>query len=129
MKRELVITSEPINEAALVSKRRMSARAGAVVYFVGVVRGVEAGQPIQALEYEAFQKMVVHQFNLLFDTLEKRWPVESVRLAHRVGLVRVHEPALWVEIIAPHRAEALAACKWLIDELKRVAPIWKTPKE
>lgn len=100
---------------------------GAVVDFLGVVRGSEAGETISAIEYEAFEPMVVRQFNLLFDEMAKRWPVESVRLVHRVGVVKVNEPSLWVEIIAPHRGEAFAACQWLIDEMKRVVPIWKKP--
>lgn len=127
MKRQLTITSEPIHEAALIAQRQMSAGTGAVVDFLGVVRGSEAGETISAIEYEAFEPMVVRQFNLLFDEMAKRWPVESVRLVHRVGVVKVNEPSLWVEIIAPHRGEAFAACQWLIDEMKRVVPIWKKP--
>ncbi|HOP99035.1 MAG TPA: molybdenum cofactor biosynthesis protein MoaE [Verrucomicrobiota bacterium] len=103
----------------------MSPEMGAVVCFLGVVRGSEEGTSIAAIDYEAFEKMAVHQFNLLFDEMEKRWPVESVRLVHRTGVVKVNEPSLWVEVIAPHRGEAFAACQWLIDEMKRVVPIWK----
>jgi molybdopterin synthase catalytic subunit len=77
------------------------------------------------LEYESFQRMAEHQFNLLFDEMEKRWPIESVRLVHRLGRVEVSHPSLWVEVVAPHRGEAFAACQWLIDEMKRVVPIWK----
>jgi len=57
--------------------------------------------------------------------LNKRWPVEVRPLVHRVGLVKVNEPSLWVEVIAPHREAAFATCQWLIDEMKRVVPIWK----
>ena len=127
MNRLLTISTEPISEAALISCREMSVGVGAVVNFLGVVRGSEDGKSISAIEYEAFEKMVTHQFNLLFDEMEKRWPIESVRLVHRVGLVRVNEASLWVEIVAPHRGEAFAACQWLIDEMKRTLPIWKTP--
>jgi len=129
MKRSLEITTEPIDEVARLSRRRMSNSTGAVVYFLGVVRGTEGGDDISALEYESFQTMAEHQFNVLFDELEKRWPVESVRLVHRVGVVKVNEPSLWVEVVAPHRQEAFAACQWLIDEMKRVVPIWKKPVE
>jgi len=125
--RQLVITAEPINETALLSARKPSSGMGAVVNFLGVVRGSEDGQTISAIEYEAFEKMVTHQFNLLFDEMEKRWPIESVRLVHRIGVVKVNEPSLWVEVVAPHRGEAFAACQWLIDEMKRVVPIWKNP--
>ncbi|MDB6124377.1 MAG: molybdopterin converting factor, large subunit [Pedosphaera sp.] len=127
MKRQLTINTDPIDEAALVPQRVMSSGMGAAVYFTGVVRGMEESEEIQGIEYEAFQKMVDHQFNLLFDEMEKRWPLESVRLVHRLGWVKVNEPSLWVEIIAPHRGEAFAACRWLIDEMKRVVPIWKKP--
>jgi molybdopterin synthase catalytic subunit len=127
MKRELTITTELIHEAALLAQRTMSHGMGAAVYFLGVVRGTEGNASISALAYEIFQRMAEHQINLLCDELAKRWPVESVRLVHRVGLVKAGEPSLWVEVIAPHRAEAFAACQWLIDEMKRVAPIWKKP--
>jgi molybdopterin synthase catalytic subunit len=112
MKRQLTITSEPIDEAALISQRQISAGMGAVVNFLGVVRGSEEGKAISAIQYEAFEKMVTHQFNLLFDEMAKRWPIESVRLVHRLGVVQVNEPSLWVEIVAPHRGEAFAACQW-----------------
>jgi molybdopterin synthase catalytic subunit len=123
--RQLTITTTPIDEAALISGRAASGGMGAAVNFTGLVRGSEEGKVIQAIEYEAFQKMVERQFGLLFDEMEKRWPVESVRLVHRIGVVKVNEPSLWVEVIAPHRGEAFAACQWLIDEMKRVVPIWK----
>jgi len=127
MKSQLIITTEPIDEAALVEQRTMSSETGAAVCFVGVVRGTEGTESISALEYEAFQRMAEHQINLLFEEMGRRWPVESVRLVHRVGVVKVSEPSLWVEVGGRHRGEAFAACQWLIDELKRVAPIWKKP--
>ena len=127
MKRELTITTEPIHEAALLAQRAMSAGMGAAVYFLGVVRGTEGKAAISALDYETFQRMAEHQVSRLFDEVARRWPIESVRLVHRVGLVKVGEPSLWVEVIAPHRGEAFAACQWLIDEMKRLAPIWKKP--
>jgi molybdopterin synthase catalytic subunit len=127
MKRQLTITSEPIDEPVLVGQRTMSAGMGAAVYFAGVVRGTEGDSTIEAIEYESFQKMAEHQFGLLFEEMEKRWPIESVRLVHRLGVVKVNEPSLWVEVVAPHRGEAFAACQWLIDEMKRVVPIWKKP--
>ena len=127
MKRFLLISAAPIDEAALTAQRVMSYGMGAVVCFSGVVRGQESGAAIAAIDYEAFVPMAERQFQLLFDEMEKRWPVESVRLVHRLGVVRVNEPSLWVEVIAPHRGEAFAAAQWLIDEMKRVVPIWKKP--
>ena len=127
MQRQLTITAEPIQEALFLAQRTMSDGMGAAVCFTGVVRATEKDRPIQAIEYEAFQLMASHQFNLLFDEMERRWPIESVRLVHRIGVVKINEPSLWVEVIAPHRSEAFAACQWLIDEMKRVVPIWKKP--
>jgi len=127
MERQLTITLDPIDEAALLQERKMSTGMGAAVYFLGVVRGEEDCQAITALKYEAFQKMAEHQFNLLFDGMAKRWPIESLRLVHRIGVVKVNEPSLWIEVIAPHRGDAFDACQWLIDEMKRVVPIWKKP--
>jgi molybdopterin synthase catalytic subunit len=127
MHRWLQLTTNPIDEQALGDSRKYSEGMGAVVYFLGVVRGTEAGAALSALDYEAFHQMAEHQFNLIFEQIESRWPIESVRLVHRLGIVPVNEPSLWVEVIAPHRPEAFAACQWLIDEMKRVVPIWKKP--
>ena len=129
MKRQVRISTEAINEAALQAERKASGGAGAVVYFAGLVRGIEAGAAIEGLEYESFQRMAEHQFELLLDEMERRWPIESVRLVHRIGFVKVNEASLWVEVIAPHRGEAFSACQWLIDEMKKVVPIWKRAQE
>jgi len=128
MQRTLILTNDPIDEPPLVAARTCPPGLGAVICFSGVVRGEEDGAPISAINYEAFREMAEHQFHRLFDQLAGRWPmVGSVRLVHRVGVVRAQEPSLWVEVAAPHRAEAFAACQWLIDEMKRVVPIWKRP--
>ncbi len=129
MRRELTLSTAPIHEATLVAAQKMSAGMGAAVYFTGVVRGTEESQTIAAIDYETFREMAEHQFHKLFDEMERRWPtIESARLVHRLGVVRVNEPSLWLEIIAPHRPEAFAAAQWLIDEMKRTVPIWKRPQ-
>lgn len=125
MYRQLTITNEPIDEAALLKQRELRTNMGAVIYFIGAVRDSEDGAAIKAIEYEAFEKMARHQFELLFAQIEKRWPVQSIRLVHRIGRVDAGVPSLWVELMAPHRGEAFAACQWLIDEMKKVVPIWK----
>src|SRR5262245_35829267 len=109
MRKELFITTEPIDEMALATKRSLANGMGAVVSFLGVVRDREAGEAIRALEYEAFVPMAEHQFHRLLDQLANQWPVESVRMVHRIGPVLAGEPSLWVEVIAPHRGEAFAA--------------------
>lgn len=125
MKHELILTTEPIDEAGLLAGRSLARGLGAVVCFVGVVRGEEGGQAIAGLEYEAFPAMAKHQFHLIFTEVERRWPIASIRLVHRLGLVLVNEASLWVEVTAPHRGEAFAACEFLIDEMKKTVPIWK----
>lgn len=127
MKRWLRIQQEPIDERALSKDRKISRGIGAVIYFLGVVREKEGEKDIAALDYEAFEKMAVHQFGKIFEAVELRWPVESIRVVHRVGVVAVNEASLWVEVAAPHRAEAFEACQFLIDEMKKVVPIWKRP--
>ena len=127
MKRELIITNSPIDEALQTQKRKASSEAGAAITFSGIVRGTEGPDSITAIDYEANEAMAQHQFEKIFRTIEERWPIESIRLIHRIGLVKVNEPSLWVEVTSGHRAEAFAACQWLIDEMKRVVPILKHP--
>ena len=127
MRRWLRIQSEPIDEPGLLRERAISRGIGAVIYFLGVVRKREGENEIAALDYEAFEKMAAHQFHKIFDEVERRWPIEAVRLVHRIGTVPVNEPSLWVEVTAPHRGEAFEACQFLIDEMKKVVPIWKQP--
>ena len=127
MNRWLRIQSEPIDETALAKARSNSTEIGAVIYFLGVVRATEGTQTIAAIDYEAFEKKAHHQFAKIFDEVERRWPIESIRLVHRIGIVPVNDPSLWVEVAAPHRTEAFAACQFLIDQMKKVVPIWKRP--
>ncbi|HEY3855090.1 MAG TPA: molybdenum cofactor biosynthesis protein MoaE [Verrucomicrobiae bacterium] len=127
MRTELTITVEKLDEEALSRGRAISGEAGAVVCFLGTVRGIEDARLISAIEYEAFEKMARHQFHLIFDQASKRWPLESIRLAHRVGRVPVGEASIWVEVAASHRQEAFAACEFTISEMKRLVPIWKHP--
>lgn len=127
MRIELTISCEKIDEQTLLQKRVIPPGMGAAVYFLGVVRGTEEGRAISAIDYEAFQKMAEHQFHLLFEQADKRWPLESIRLVHRVGRVNVGEASIWIEVVAAHREEAFAACQFIIAEMKRVVPIWKRP--
>lgn len=127
MRRELKITTDKIDEIALMQRRHTATDMGAVIYFLGIVRDEENGETIAALEYEVFAEMAQRQFDLIFDQVEKRWPVASVRLVHRVGRVAAGEPSLWVETMAPHREEAFAASQFIIAEMKRTVPIWKKP--
>lgn len=127
MKRHILLTRNPIDEAALLQARQASPEAGAALTFAGIVRAEENSKIIEAIDYEAYQEMAVHQFHKLFDAVEAQWPIESLRLIHRVGAVKVNETSLWVEVVSKHRKEAFAAAQWLIDEMKKTVPIWKRP--
>ena len=127
MKTQLTLTPDPIDERALIAEREMSDGMGAALIFLGVVRAQEGEATIAAIDYEAFDDMACHQFELIFEEIDRQWPIESVRVVHRVGVVPVNEPSLWLELIAPHRAEAFQACQFLINEMKQRVPIWKRP--
>ena len=127
MKAELTLSPNPIDEAALAKARSITDGMGAVVTFAGVVRDSEGEAAITGIDYESFDDMARRQFELIFAEIEQRWPIESVRLAHRTGIVKVNEPSLWVEVVAAHRAEAFYACQFLIDQMKQRVPIWKKP--
>jgi molybdopterin synthase catalytic subunit len=127
MHKDVAFTAEPIDEKSLIRQRSASKRMGAAISFLGLVRWQEGEEEISAIDYEAFEQMARHQFDLILQRVESQWPVESVRLVHRVGAVGVGEPSVWIEVLAPHRAEAFAACQFVIDEMKKVVPIWKKP--
>ena len=100
-------------------------RAGAVVTFLGTTRNQNEGRRVVRLEYEAFAAMAVREMRTLAAEARRRWPLRSVAMAHRVGVVPVGEASVAIAVSAAHRAEAFAACHWLIDRLKETVPIWK----
>ena len=99
--------------------------AGAVATFGGMTRAHNRGRKVTKLEYEAYADMAVAEFKRLAEEAAGRWPLGRVAIVHRSGVVPVGELSVAVAVSAEHRAEALAACAWLIDRLKHVAPIWK----
>ena len=121
---ELLITDQPIADAE-AAPRPGGGASGAVVVFWGVVRDLEAGAKIAALDYTAFCPMAEHQFRKLLAEVRARWPVQRVRVVHRLGVVPVGEASLLVRVESAHRAEAFAAAQFIINELKQRVPIWK----
>ncbi|GAC1299377.1 MAG: molybdenum cofactor biosynthesis protein MoaE [Polyangiales bacterium] len=101
-------------------------RAGAVSLFLGMVRSESDGQPVTLLEYEAYRPMALSELERCVREVEHT-AGGSLRLAvvHRVGALRVGEIAVACAASAPHRGEAFAACRALIDAVKRTVPIWK----
>ena len=99
---------------------------GASVEFQGLVRREEEGAPIACLEYETYAPMAERVIARLVEQARQRWPVREVCVTHRVGRIPVGRLALFVGVRAEHRREAFEACQFLIDEIKREPPIWKT---
>jgi molybdopterin synthase catalytic subunit len=128
MQIDLEITRAEIDEAGLASRRKISVNVGAVITFQGIVRAAEGQQQISAIDYEAFEPMARRQFDHIFAEVSARWPIEAIRLVHRIGVVPVNQPSLWVEVTASHRGEAFEACQYIIDQMKVRVPIWKHPK-
>ena len=101
--------------------------AGGIAVFLGTTRAEPGpeGQPLVALDYEAYPEMARQQMELLARQARQRWPIRRLALLHRTGRVRVGEPSVIIAVSTPHRADAFAACRWLIDTLKADVPIWK----
>lgn len=100
--------------------------AGALVTFSGIVRATEGDRKIPHLDYEAFESMALKEMERLVDAARDRWPLRRVGLVHRFGTVAVGEPSVIVGVSAGHRGEAFEAARFLIDELKKSVPIWKS---
>ncbi|HKB02050.1 MAG TPA: molybdenum cofactor biosynthesis protein MoaE [Gemmataceae bacterium] len=98
---------------------------GAVVTFLGTVRDLTGDERTVALEYEAYPPMAERKMAEIEAEVRARWPVGDVVLVHRRGRLGVGEVSVAVAVSAPHRAEAFAACRYAIDRLKEVVPIWK----
>ena len=98
---------------------------GAVVSFVGLTRETEGTADVLRLEFDAWQDRLTPVLERLAHEAIKRFAVLSVAMAHRTGSVGPQEPIVAIHVGSPHRKEAFQACEWLIDELKKQAPIWK----
>jgi len=118
------ITGSPIDYAA-VTERVRSPRAGAVCTFLGTVREFTGDQRTVALAYEAYAEMALKKMAELEEQARRRWPIIELALVHRVGDLELGEVSVVVAVSCPHRQESFEACRWLIDTLKEVVPIWK----
>jgi molybdopterin synthase catalytic subunit/molybdopterin converting factor small subunit len=121
---ELLLTDESIDNAE-ATLGKFSDEVGGVVTFWGIVRHMEDGKPIRALEYTAYREMAEHQFRKLLAETHQKWGLKRIRVIHRLGIIAVGEPSLLVRVESSHRGEAFAAAQFIIDELKQKVPIWK----
>jgi molybdopterin synthase catalytic subunit len=118
------ITSEPIDYAAVTDLVR-SPLAGAVCTFLGTVREFTGDRRTVALAYESYPEMALKKMAELEEEARRRWPVIELALVHRVGNLELGEVSVAIAVSCPHRHESFEACRWLIDTLKQVVPIWK----
>ena len=108
-------------EAVVDSVRRDDA--GAIVLFVGSVRSDEG---VRALDYEVYRPMAIKSLTTLAERATAKFGLTDMSIVHRLGRVPVGGDSVAIACAAVHRAEAFAACAWVMDEVKRIVPIWKT---
>lgn len=101
------------------------AHCGAIAEFRGVVRGEENDRVIKALEYQAYRPMAEREMERLLRELESEFPCEEVGVIHRIGVIPVGETAIYIRVLARHRAEAFGMLASFMDRLKQDVPIWK----
>ena len=121
---EFIISSDPIDAAAL-ARELANAGAGACVAFEGWVRDRNAGRAVQRLDYQAYAALAQNEGTRILNEANQRFAIVAARCAHRVGSLAIGELAVWVGVSAGHRDAAFAACRYIIDEVKKRVPIWK----
>ena len=100
-------------------------RSGAVVTFLGIVRGENAGRHVHHLDYEAYEPLALRTFGLILDEAAARWPGLRMAVRHRTGRLMPGDTSVAIAAASPHRADAFAACRYTIERVKQIAPIWK----
>ena len=115
---------EALDDVALKAKLPTEG-CGAIVSFLGITRGKEGDADVLRLEFDAWQEQLTSVLYGLAEQAIGKFGVLAVAMAHRVGSVEPQEPIVAIHVGSPHRKEAFQACEWLIDELKKQAPLWK----
>ena len=118
------LTTATIDHQALTEQVRRP-DCGAVVTFLGTVRDLTDGRITTALDYEAYPGMAEKKMADIEQETRGRWPVGDIRIIHRLGHLEVGEVSVAVAVSCPHRAQAFEACRFAIDRLKELVPIWK----
>jgi MoaE-MoaD fusion protein len=118
------VTEEPLSLEGIVAEVA-DERAGGIATFTGTVRRQSRGREVTQLEYEAYAEMAEDVMAGIADDLEARYDLCSIAIHHRVGRLEVGEASVVIAVSAPHRQDALAACKDAIDRLKETVPLWK----
>ena len=118
------VTADPL-DVKTVSSVVSSADCGAVATFVGLVRNENGGRRVLWLEYEAYEPLAEKAFARIDEEAGERWPSVGLAIHHRIGRIEIGEASVVIAATSPHRAEAFAACRYAIERIKQIAPIWK----
>lgn len=118
------LTATPIDTVALTA-RLAAPEAGAAVIFEGRVRNHHLGRPVTKLEYEAFDDMARLEGDAIVTETERLYPGTHVLCVHRTGTLQIGEAAVWIGVASAHRQAGFAACRHVIEEIKRRLPVWK----
>jgi len=126
----LGITRQPLSIERLSASVERELRGqpggcGALTSFVGVVRAVHQGRAVRFLEYEGFEPLAMKVFEQISREIALEWPGATIAMEHRLGHLDVGEASIAIVAAAAHRAEAFAACRYAIERVKQIAPIWK----
>ena len=93
--------------------------------FLGLVRAENLGRAVTFLDYEAYEPLAVKAFGRIADEIAERWPGATIGVHHRVGRVDIAQASIAIVAVSAHRADAFAACRYVIERVKQIAPIWK----
>jgi molybdopterin synthase catalytic subunit len=118
------LSGEPLSLDAVVDEVR-SDRAGAIATFVGTTRVESRGRTVEHLDYEAYEGMAENVMAEIAASLKQRYDLCEIAIHHRTGRVEIGDASVVIAVSAPHRQDALAACKDAIDTLKEQVPLWK----
>jgi molybdopterin synthase catalytic subunit len=121
---QVAVTSAPLDSEALVALVDKKGD-GAVVTFAGLVRDHNQGRQVQFLEYEAYEPLAIRALQRIVDEARELWPGARVAVHHRLGRVEISEASIVIAAASPHRADAFAACRYTIERVKQIVPIWK----
>ena len=118
------VTDQPLDVTAISGSLAESAD-GAVTVFVGLVRDHNAGRQVLWLDYEAYPALALKSFEQIAAEAAAAWTSARLAISHRVGRIEIGEASVVIAAASPHRAEAFAACRYGIERVKQIAPIWK----
>jgi molybdopterin synthase catalytic subunit len=117
---------EPLVAAVTVeSGDERAGHDGAIVTFLGLVRNHNQGRRVQYLDYEAYPSLALKAFARISGEACGRWPTVRIAVHHRTGRLEVGEASVAIAAASPHRGDAYAACRYVIERVKQIAPIWK----